>query len=409
MIQFKRGDNSMKLYNKKTVADYIMGNDIEGFSVDELEDNVEFMMDVLKMTSDKEMYNFCSDKVKNDPEFVSFVIRLFAKDEEFIATIADKFLSKIKNNSAPNVEVLVLMAKLIPKSSPRFLKYGVMLYGLQLEKDTSIVAAKELYKNDPEELSCIGETGFTLLYDEYQESEIVTDYFAEKAIEKILHTDSAEFEDLFHRLFKSQEELEKVNMRSYLIDYISNLDSELASYISTHIYTLDFALREIETLKNKWNSYGKRIEAKKFSMMFQKIHMYMEENGHNCSYTEDELLYSISNDLGITKEICRNDPSMPSDEQQCEEEMPDISRLENSTMAYDDLVHYNSIREIITKYYNANSLKDLEDLEEEYGGSSEDSDEIDGMLGELGLTPDGTEDKKPSNVIDFRSAINKKL
>lgn len=399
----------MKLYNKKTVADYIMGNDIEGFSIDELEDNVEFMMDVLKMTSDKEMYNFCSDKVKNDPEFVSFVIRLFAKDEEFITTIADDFLSKIKNNSAPNVEVLVLMAKLIPKSSPRFLKYGVMLYGLQLEKDTSIVAAKELYKNDPEELSCIGETGFTLLYDEYQESEIVTDYFAEKSIEKILHTDSVEIEDLFHRLFKSQEELEKVNMRSYLIDYISNLDSELASYISTHVHTLDVALSEIESLKNKWNSYGKRIEAKKFSMMFQKIHMYMEENGHNCSYTEDELLYSISNDLGITKEICRNDPSMPSDEQQCEEEMPDTSRLENSTMSYDDLVHYNSIREIITKYYNANSLKDLEDLEEEYGDSSEDSDEIDDMLGELGLTPDDGGDKKPSNVIDFRSAIDKKM
>lgn len=397
----------MKLYNKQTVANYIMGNDLEGFNTEELEDNVDFMMDVLRMSKNKEMYHFCSDKVKKNPKFTSFVIRLFANEEAFIVPIADEFLSNIKNNSVQNVEVLVLMSKAISKDSPNYLKYGVKLFGIQLEKDTMITSAKELYKNNPEKLSLVGETGFSLLYDEYKESEIVTDYFAEKAIEKILHTDSSEFEDLFHRLFNSLDELEKVNMKTYLINYISNYDSELAAYITTHIHTLNESLKEIQALKSKWNTYRKRIDAKKYKMMFEQIHMYMEEQGHNSSYTEDELLYSISRDLGIEKEVYKNDPSMPSDEQQFEQAIPDTSRIENDEMSYNDLTHYNVIREIITKFCNANSFKELEELEGDYEEPSEEDKEIDSMLEELGLSStENPEQKKPSNVIDFRDATN---
>ena len=48
----------MKTYNKKLIYDYIMGNDIEDFDTDELENNPEFMMEVIKYTKDKKCIIF---------------------------------------------------------------------------------------------------------------------------------------------------------------------------------------------------------------------------------------------------------------------------------------------------------------------------------------------------------------
>ena len=61
----------MLKYSASTVEDYIEGNDIEDFDIDELENDRSFMLDVIKKTKDKNFYNLCSDDLKHDYEFVS--------------------------------------------------------------------------------------------------------------------------------------------------------------------------------------------------------------------------------------------------------------------------------------------------------------------------------------------------
>ena len=56
----------MKFYNKKLVFDYVVGNDLDDYEIDELENTPEFMIEVIKYTQDKKMYNFCSDNVKSN-------------------------------------------------------------------------------------------------------------------------------------------------------------------------------------------------------------------------------------------------------------------------------------------------------------------------------------------------------
>ena len=50
----------MLKYSASTVEDYIEGNDIEDFDIDELENDRSFMLDVIKKTKDKNFYNLCS-------------------------------------------------------------------------------------------------------------------------------------------------------------------------------------------------------------------------------------------------------------------------------------------------------------------------------------------------------------
>ena len=66
----------MNKYNSKVVFDYINGNEIIDYNIDELEDDYEFMMMVINYTNDKNMYNLCSDEVKTNYEFYNKMLWL---------------------------------------------------------------------------------------------------------------------------------------------------------------------------------------------------------------------------------------------------------------------------------------------------------------------------------------------
>ena len=84
-----------KEYNLKLIKDYVEGNDLEDYNIDELENDYEFMISVIKYTNDKNIYNLCSDEVKNNYEFVKFIINYFKNDIEFIDKISEQYLLKL--------------------------------------------------------------------------------------------------------------------------------------------------------------------------------------------------------------------------------------------------------------------------------------------------------------------------
>ena len=56
----------MKKYSRDLVEKYINGEDIEDYSLDELENDKNFMMLVISQTTDRKMYNYCSESVKSE-------------------------------------------------------------------------------------------------------------------------------------------------------------------------------------------------------------------------------------------------------------------------------------------------------------------------------------------------------
>lgn len=109
-----------KTYDDKLVEDYVQGNDIDKYDVEELENDSQFMMQVIDKTNDKKMYEFCSSKVKDDYEFIKFMIYKFQNDKDFIVMLADDYLKKHNNQAeeidANCVELAIIMEGLLSSS-----------------------------------------------------------------------------------------------------------------------------------------------------------------------------------------------------------------------------------------------------------------------------------------------------
>ena len=82
----------MKKYNMMTINAYINGN-----RKPELENDKDFMMAVIEKTRDKKYIDYCSDNVKNDYEFVMFLVNTFNGDISFITTVFSNYLSYLNN------------------------------------------------------------------------------------------------------------------------------------------------------------------------------------------------------------------------------------------------------------------------------------------------------------------------
>ena len=50
------------MYNRKLIWKYINGEEIP--NIDRLESDYRFMLEVIRITNDKKMYNLCSDEIK---------------------------------------------------------------------------------------------------------------------------------------------------------------------------------------------------------------------------------------------------------------------------------------------------------------------------------------------------------
>ena len=85
----------MKKYSRELINRYINSEDITIYDIDELENDKDFMMQVISVSGDNNFYNLCSDNVKCDYEFVKYLIIKFKHKIDFVCEVADYFLSHV--------------------------------------------------------------------------------------------------------------------------------------------------------------------------------------------------------------------------------------------------------------------------------------------------------------------------
>lgn len=341
----------MRKYENKVIEDYIQGNDIEGYNIEDLENDYEFMINVIKKTNDKKMYNFCSDSLKKDYRLVKYLINKYNDDLDYIANIADNFLDNVENE-LERIEICLIMDKYISREEPNN-PYKVILSAVYQAKRVEI----ELYKhtsNDDFANNEIG-MGFLLMYDLYNESTIVTDFFAEKTIIAILSENEINLEEHLHSKFKAFEDLEKIGINNYLIQFISVYDSMLSSYLSTKPYLLKPLLSQIKYIKLNWENYNIRDEFTMYNTLLNEVYKYMEEHEFDCILTEIEIVYLVAKKLGISSKIKEYDRM--SDEVY-EELMELLEYIEEKTMKLTDRIHIKKVREIMINCLNKNYPKE---------------------------------------------------
>ena len=333
----------MKKYNIETVYNYINGEDIADFTLEELESNTNFMIDVINASNDKNFYNFTEDNVKTDYRFVKFIINKFKEDENLITVAADTYIEN-QDNEQNYIELLIIMCNLIKdKNSKNYKKYKFLLEVNHKSKRLQIELGK--LKMNTEVAVNLG-MGFLIIYDSFNSSQIILDYYAKAIIEDIFEEYDIVLEDYLHQRFNTFEKIEKIGIKKYLLDFIAVYDEMLSSYLSSHIYLLEGISKQLDKIKNNWNKYIETKERKKYNEIINKVHEYMEyEAVDYYSLGEITLLYLVATNLGIEKTLLKYDSISEEHYQGIMEEARFL--LDASKLSFNDRLNYNNIKKII--------------------------------------------------------------
>lgn len=286
--------------NKKYIFDYISGNDLEGCSIDDLENDPDFMAEVIKATRDKRMYNLCSDDVKKNYDFVKSMIIIFKEDTEFILRIAENYLENVESNiSTENVEkdeLIILMGNIYDETKDSdLLEYKVYSKAIYENMMSEITAY--LILAEKEDIYSV----FSFIESMYKGSKIVKDYFA-KSLTRTLLFDNGKytFEELVHFRFKKIKDLEKIKDTTFLVNYISDIDEYLGAYLQNNPELLIEFKESLAYVKKNWNSYLHRINKEKIDLLSMEINRYREECFYSLMFDDKTLLKGIFYKLGLS-------------------------------------------------------------------------------------------------------------
>ncbi len=345
----------MLRYSTSTVEDYIVGNDIEDFDIDELENDRNFMLDVIKKTNDKNFYNLCSDDLKHDYMFVSMLLDIFKCDKKFIINVAEEFVKYYRSkNILPTIneedeknlfDILITMIELIPDKSDKIvLKYKVILNAMINTKMIAIENVKNKLKHDYTISKNIG-CGFIFIFDSFNSSTKVTDRFACEYISNIFSKDNCNLEEYLHARFACEESVKKYGINTILIEIINHFDCMLGSYVSTHLYLLDEYKKDVKHIFYKWNSFYDRKNIKICGKICSAIQDYLEYYYPESEIDPTSWLYYIAEKLGITNMFLKFDGLKKEFVEGIIEEMDEIYF---SDMKLSELKHLVNMKKIIS-------------------------------------------------------------
>ena len=288
-------------YDIKTAQAYINGEDIESYTLDELENNKDFMMMVIRTTHDKKMYSFCSDEVKTNHEFVKYLIYEFKNDLNFICEVVDNFFDA-KGDTKEAFELSIIMYDILKrKDDDRFLIYGLKANARYIYEMSEI----QLYIDKSNDENNIG-MGFIVVYDEYKDSKIILDYFAKKMVVNLFEDNKIKLEELIHKNFRTKKSFEDVGISNFLINFIRYYDDMLSDYLASNIYLLSDYIKEEKKIKYNFDNYNNKLESEKIDIILERIDEYFKEINASYYLSETFLTYYVAKKLGVLELLINN-------------------------------------------------------------------------------------------------------
>ena len=338
----------MKKYSREDVVNYINGDDVEGFDIDELENNPSFMKDVINISNDYHFYNLCSDNVKIDIDFVEFYINKFKDKTDLICDVADNYLYNFDDDEDnDNIFELIIMMDGYTKgknTKKKHLPYAAILEEIYLKR------RDDYYKSLSQEEEY--DFGFWEIYNEFNHRPLIVDFFAKKIVTNIYIINGPKFFENMSKTFSCYEEFEKYGICKYILEFIDMYDEMLASYLSGHIELLGEWRKEIERKKNKWpskksdiNKYKNSDKIERYGLIEEFTKEYFEhvDNKDNLNYIN--ILYNIGIELGIKEDMLKYALNMKKEDLQYLDENMKSSKVIN----FDVMKHYNNIKNIVIK------------------------------------------------------------
>ena len=347
----------MQKYPKSLIMDYISGNEISEYNIDDLENDVDFMTDVINYSSDKKMYHFSSLGLKHNSNFILYLMNKFANDLDFLCEIVDEYL-KNPDDNVYRFEIVIRICNLTEKYQKEDLsiKYKIIRNTIYLTKKLEVDMALESIENDKKLQSELG-LGYFILFDEFNSSPIVTNYLASQYIKEIFEDKDINLEKLIHKQFKNIEDIDKIGVNNYLINIINLYDQALASYVSAHIDLLSPCRKNIEKIKKEWNLFAEKIEKEQITTIISFISSYVNANEIECGFGEEDALRHFGKLFEIEEQIKKYDRYQIPPEWYDEQE-ENIDLVDVSHMTFIARKHYEKIKEVIIRILNGENVED---------------------------------------------------
>lgn len=289
-------------YSKDLIDKYINGDDIDTYNVDELEDDINFMMQVIGISGDSNFYELCSDRVKCDYTFIKYLIFRFKDKLEFICKAADHFIENTKN-PLEATEIIVIMCELTKNHHSYNRKYSSAMF---TDNNVTRLMVK-IYKSIEENIElkkCIGK-GFYYIYEEHKGYEFTLRYYAEVMLNDIIHENYNTLENMFHQQFSSKDDIDESKLNSFFVKFVKQYDPVLANYISSNLVVLDFVKSRVKAIKSNWENYNKITEKRKYDRAIRETLDYLESA--DTIMSADEVLYYTARELGVLDKVVKYD------------------------------------------------------------------------------------------------------
>lgn len=354
----------MKKIDISLIRKYVNGEDLGEYSIEQLENDKDFMMGVISYTNDTKMYSSCSELVKQDYEFVKYLVLKFKDNSEFITAVADNYLDNTDTDWERR-ELNIIMEKVLPKELSE--KYEMVNETLYFEKRLEVEIAEV---KDSKLETMIG-MGFWIMFDQYNGSDVILDYYANNMIGEIIRDNNINFEKMLHTQFKSSDKITEMGINNYIVNFIGYYDSMLSSYVSTHLYIIKPIANRIKLIQDNWDKYSSVDETRRYNNMLDMVHEYMGMSDSNME--ENEVLYYVAKELGIIEKVKQYDGSKEAEERfeeeygyglydDCDEEvMDDMVRFEIERNLKERLV-YLRVKKIIMNQLFSDKPSDLYSL-----------------------------------------------
>ena len=169
--------------SKKLIGDYISNTNLSEEERKKLENNEEFMRDVIIETDDYDYFRKCSYGLKINFNFVLFVIEKFIYNEEFISGVLLNFFANTVDNQKSR-EFRIMLSKLYEKYQVSYLEQYQYLARKIYEYEKQMADDKMSELNNSWVVA-LG-MGFRLMAEFNFESDIIRKYLAEQMINDIL-------------------------------------------------------------------------------------------------------------------------------------------------------------------------------------------------------------------------------
>lgn len=354
----------MKKIDISLIRKYVNGEDLGEYSIEQLENDKDFMMGVISYTNDTKMYSSCSELVKQDYEFVKYLVLKFKDNSEFITAVADNYLDNTDTDWERR-ELNIIMEKVLPKELSE--KYEMVNETLYFEKRLEVEIAEV---KDSKLETMIG-MGFWIMFDQYNGSDVILDYYANNMIGEIIRDNNINFEKMLHTQFKSSDKITEMGINNYIVNFIGYYDSMLSSYVSTHLDIIKPIANRIKLIQDNWDKYSSVDETRRYNNMLDMVHEYMGMSDSNME--ENEVLYYVAKELGIIEKVKQYDGSKEAEERfeeeygyglydDCDEEvMDDMVRFEIERNLKERLV-YLRVKKIIMNQLFSDKPSDLYSL-----------------------------------------------